>query len=76
MVVQATGRGIFGVEHSVVKGHRNGGSSNSAGMSGPSVVRCERPPKWWFKQLVSCVLKGFSSSCERPPKWWFKQLEH
>ena len=31
--------------------------------------RCERPPKWWFKQ-PSDIYKAIDCSCERPPKWW------
>ena len=58
----------------VVKGHRNGGSSNLRMPATSMTRRCERPPKWWFKQLVSFLVDKLLC-CERPPKWWFKQLD-
>ena len=44
---------------SVVKGHRNGGSSNGRGVDPGEVRSCERPPKWWFKQLEERLLVRF-----------------
>ena len=50
MAVQATAEtGAFGVS-TVVKGRRNGGSSNFARSAHSSLTGCERPPKWRFKQ--------------------------
>ena len=72
MVVQATGndggRGI----RIVVKGHRNGGSSNQYGLgeSVSNVVKGHRNGGS-SNSLASHTARGMS--CERPPKWWFKQ---
>ena len=57
----------------VVKGRRNGGSSNNNNSHTPLDLRCERPPKWRFKQLHITPTTALMS-CERPPKWRFKQL--
>ena len=74
MAVQATSQPSPPLRDSVVKGRRNGGSSNTARESPTPAARCERPPKWRFKQLVLDGLLD-PASCERPPKWRFKQHE-
>ena len=39
----------------VVKGRRNGGSSNFSFLVCVLCLRCERPPKWRFKQLCGVM---------------------
>ena len=45
----------------VVKGHRNGGSSNIILIDILFGKSCERPPKWWFKQLEMMEVEEFES---------------
>ena len=50
MEVQATARDDGPVLDEVVKGLRNGGSSNAEVHEHAALFGCERPPKWRFKQ--------------------------
>ncbi len=75
MAVQATIAGVIRRSDAVVKGRRNGGSSNAHTVGISGIPRCERPPKWRFKQQVRPVDVD-RRRCERPPKWRFKQLNN
>ena len=72
MAVQATESVRVKITETVVKGRRNGGSSNCHFDLPFVVCGCERPPKWRFKQLDLVCLDAHLG-CERPPKWRFKQ---
>ncbi len=73
MVVQATYYAFLPENALVVKGHRNGGSSNEIALT--MLVRLVvKGHRNGGSSNFSLAMYVFSFGCERPPKWWFKQL--